>query len=140
MEQKDYILREIEKIGTVVRAILGRITGNEQMEAIHVGQEFEQTTEWMMQETDLNLSKVLTLEKEPLKEYLSSYKGFNVANLELIAEIFYQTGIRSPVDKKEKFLRKALQIYELCSDADHTFSFDRERKMNEIRKLLYEIK
>ena len=136
MVQKDYILREIEKIGAIVRAILGRITGKEQSEAIHVGQEFEQTTEWMKQETNLNLTKVLTLEKEPLKDYLSSFKGFNVTNLELLAEIFYQTGIRSPEEEKEKFLQKALQIYELCSDTDHTFSFDRERKMNEIRKLL----
>ena len=136
MVQEDYILREIEKIGTIVRAILGRIIGKEQTEAIHVGQEFEQTTEWMMQETNLSLTKVLTLKKEPLKEYLSSYKGFNVANLELLAEIFYQTGIRSPEDEKEKFLQKALQIYELCSETDHTFSFDRERKMDEIRKLI----
>ena len=136
MVQKDYILREIEKIGTIVRAILGRITGEEQTEAIHVGQEFEQTTELMIQETNLNLAKVLTLEEKPLKDYLASFKGFNVVNLELLAEIFYQTGIRSNESKKEKFLQKALQIYKLCSDTDRTFSFVRERKMNEIRRLL----
>ncbi|MBE0650415.1 MAG: hypothetical protein IH595_06210 [Bacteroidales bacterium] len=136
MEQKDYILREIEKIGTIVRAILGRITGDEQEEAITVGHEFEQTTEWMEQQINFSMKKVLTLEKEPLKEYIVSFKGFNVANMELLAEIFYQTGIHYPEDEQEKFLLKALQLYELCSERDHTYSFTRESKMNKIRGLL----
>ena len=136
MEQKDYLLREIEKIGAVVRAIMGRITGNEQEEAITVGHEFEQTTEWMLQETRFSLTKVLTLDKPLLKDYIASFRGFNVANMELLAELFYQTGIRYPEGQREKFLQKALQLYELCNEPDHTFSFERERKMNEVREVL----
>lgn len=136
MEQKDYILREIQKIGVIVRAILGRITGEEHPEAITVGNEFEQTTEWMLRETSFDLKKALMLEKEPLKDYLSSFKGFNVSNLELLAEIYYQTGIRSLEGRKEKLLQKALQLYELCCEMDRTFSFERERKMNELREIL----
>lgn len=136
MKQEDYILREIEKIGTIVRAILGRITSKEHSEAITIGKEFEQTTEWMLQETNFDLLKVLSLEKDPLKDYLSAHKGFNTTNLELLAEIFHQTGILSPESKKEKFLRKALQLYELCNETDHTYSFERERKMKEIKEIL----
>lgn len=136
MEQKDYILREIEKIGVIVRAVLGRITGEEHKEAVTVGQEFEQTTEWILQETNINLNKILTLEKQPLRDYISSFKGINVANLELLAEIYYQTGIRTPAGKKEKLLQKALELYTLCAETDRTYSFDRERKMNEISEIL----
>ena len=136
MEQKDYILREIEKIGTVVRAIMGRISGTETEEAITVGHEFEQTTEWMVQETGFSLMKVLTMEKQPLKEYIASFRGFNVANMELLAGLFYHTGIRYPEGEQERFLLKALQLYELCNETDHTFSLERERKINEIQNKL----
>lgn len=136
MEQKDYILREIEKIGVIVRAVLGHITGEEHKEAITVGNEFEQTTEWILERTNISLNKILKLEKQSLKDYISTFKGINITNLELLAEVYYQTGIRSPEGKKEKLLKKALQIYELCCETDRTYSFGRERKMSEIRNMI----
>ncbi len=70
------------------------------------------------------------------KDYISSFKGIDVSNLELLAEIIYRTGIRSPKGEKERCLQKALQIYELCNEMGRTFSFDRKSKMNDIRSVL----
>lgn len=119
-----------------MRAILGRFTDEEENLAITVGNEFEHTTELIFEKAGLDLQQILSLEKQELKDYISSFKGLNITNLEMLAEILHQTGIRSHQNEKDKFLQKALELYNLCNESDHTYSLDRERKVNEIRNML----
>lgn len=136
MEQKDFLLREIEKMGTVLRAIFGRLIGNKDMLAISIENDFEQTTEQLFNETGFDLKHLLTLNESESIEYLSQFKGINTLNLELLADIILQTGENEPDDTKSVFLIKALLLYKLCENRDKTFSFERTRKTDRIKNNL----
>lgn len=70
MEQKDYLLREIEKTGAVMRAILNRFSGNSENLALMVENRFEQTKEQLFDETGLNLDEFLNLDIAETKEFI----------------------------------------------------------------------
>jgi len=136
MEQKDYFLREIEKIGSVLRAILGRIQGKEENLAITINNQFEQTNEQLFKDTGFDLKHCLTLDEPAFNEYLSRYRGLNAVNLELLAEMLLQFGLDEDLQNPKQLLKKALLLYDLCEKSDKTYSFDRERKIKEIKNLL----
>ena len=137
MEQKDYLMREIEKIGLLLRSILGSLTNKNENLSIEITNPFAQTKELLINEINFDLEKFLILDESATKEYLSNFTGINSSNLDLLAEIVFQFGISEQSDKKRIFLEKALQLYELCSNTDKTFSSARERRINEIKNMLY---
>jgi hypothetical protein len=136
MEQKDFLLREIEKMGIVLRAILGRLTGNNDNLAISIDNEFEQTNEQLFNETGFALKHFLSLDESESISYLSQFKGINTLNLELLADIILQIAENEPDDKKIAFLKKALLLYKLCESNDKTFSFERVDKISRIKNEL----
>jgi hypothetical protein len=131
MEQKDYLLREIEKIGMVLRAILNTFLGKKENMAITMERSFEKTKEMLINEMNFDLDKFLSIDKTASLDYLSQYKGMNPENLELLAEITYNLGITKQ-DKRDIFFTKALQLYELCNEKDRTFSVERNNRIKEI--------
>lgn len=135
MEQKDYLLREIEKIGAVMRAILNRFTGNTENLAITVEKRFEQTKEQLFVETGLDLDEFLKLDMAETKKFIRHFNGINTVNLELLAEILLQSGIENKSVTDKLVLSKALILYELCNETDKTFSADRENKIEIIKRL-----
>lgn len=135
MEQKDYLLREIEKIGTVMRAILNRFTGNTENLAITVENRFEQTKEQLFDETGLDLDEFLKLDMSETKEFISHFKGINIVNLELLAEILFHLGMENKSGNENTILSKALILFELCNEIDKTYSTERENKINLIKSI-----
>lgn len=140
MEQKDYLLREIEKIGAVMRAILNILTGTADIEAIKLEKQFEQTKELLSDETGLNLDEFLGLNVSETKEYIRNYKGMNSENLELLAEILFRVGVKNESVTDKELLTKALHLFEICNETDHTYSTFRENKIKLIKSLLPNIK
>jgi hypothetical protein len=136
MEQKDYLLREIEKIGLVLRAILGNLFNKSENLAIRIHNDFEKTNEQLLNEIGFNLKYFLTLDDSAINEYLAKFNGLKTANLELLAELIFFFGENENSDTKRVFLEKALQLYELCKRTDKTYSFDREKKINIIKNAL----
>lgn len=135
MEQKDYLLREIEKIGAVLRAILNRFTGITENLAISVENRFEQTKEQLLNETGLDLDEFLKLEHSETKEFIRHFKGFNIVNLEMLAEILFLSGLKNETDSDKGLLAKALLLYELCNETDKTYTTERENKIRMIKSL-----
>lgn len=134
MEQKDYLLREIEKMGAVLRAILNRLTGTKGNLSITTENAFEQTSEDLIRELGFDLSRFISLDKAESEDYLSRFEGMNTVNLESLAGIIYQIALEEPVVRQQVLLDKALQIYDLCDTNDKTFSFDREQRIQAIQK------
>ena len=131
MEQKDYLVREIEKIGSVFRAILNRLI----VETV-TKKTVEKTDEQLLEEIDFDIKYFLTLSKSEVEDYISKYEGLDAVNLELLAEIILQISITEDCDNKEVFLNKALQLFELCNLADKTYSFERGEKIESIKEQL----
>ena len=136
MEQKDYLLREIEKMGAVLRAILNRLTGTKGNLAITIENDFEKTNGELIHEIGFDLTRFLTLEESISIDYISRFEGMSSINMELLAEIIYQIAIQEPADRKRIFFEKAIQLYELSETTDKTFSFDREQRIKELKKAL----
>jgi len=136
MENKDYFMREIEKIGTVLRAIINSLTGKKENLAITLENPFEETRELLYNETGFDLGKFLTMDEAASGDYIAQFKGINAENLELLAEITFQSGMSGAYETRKVFLEKALQLYEFSNRKDKTFSIERENKMEMIRKAL----
>ncbi|OFX34498.1 MAG: hypothetical protein A2X08_10335 [Bacteroidetes bacterium GWA2_32_17] len=136
MEQKDFLLREIEKIGTLLRMILNSFTGKNENITISNKCQFEKTKELLFNEIDFDFEKFLSFDISSSKDYILQFNGINTDNLELLAEIILQFSINEKSEKRKTYLEKALQIYELCNLTDKTFSFERESNITKIKKLL----
>lgn len=134
MEQKDYFMREIEKIGGLLRAIIGRMIRRKEDTSISDDTSFSETKDYVIQQSGINLECLATLDNLETAEYLLQFDGLNVENIELLAELFYLSGLAEKELRREMFLKKALQLYEICKSRDITFSFERENKITEIKK------
>jgi len=139
MGQEDYLLREIDKLGMVMRAILNSLAGGKENFAIALEKQFEETKETLLNEINFDLDKLLKLNDEEIIEYISGFKGFNHSNLELLAEITAQFGFNGKPYEKRIRLEKALLLFEICEQYDKTFSIERENRITLIKDALAEL-
>ena len=136
MEQKDYLLREIEKIGDIIRAIRQKLFGGTDDLAISVANQAEALKEMMLSEAFIDLDEIFVMDATETDAYLAGQKGFNVENIELLAQTLADIGMTSAPPASFAMLEKALQLYEICNLRDRTFSFAREAQINRIREEL----
>jgi len=136
MVQRDYILREIEKIGAIINAIRHKIFGGKDNLSITLEQQIENTKVMLLNEANFDLDKFLDLNIEKSNEYICSFDGFSVENIELLAECISQIGFNDKCDSSKKYLEKALQLYDLCKLKSKTYSFERETNIMAIKNVL----
>ena len=136
MEQRDYILREIEKIGKILSAILQKIFGGKDNLAISLETRIEDSKGMLLNETNFNLDKFLELDIENSNEYICSHNGFNGENMELLADCLYKIGLNDTCGTSKKYLEKALQLYDLCNLKSKTYSFERETNIKAMKNIL----
>lgn len=138
MEQKDYLLREIEKMGLLLRQLLNALTGNTGNSAISALQQVEETNEQLISEIGLDLNRILALHNSELLPYINQLKGIDNQNRELLADILYQQGVSNNGNRRKDYLEKSLHLYEYCRLADKTYSIDREFKIELVKRMLSE--
>jgi len=134
MEQKDYLLREIEKIGRIMRAIRAKLSGGNDSLAITLKKATADLKEMLFNDANLDLEKLLVLDAAETDAYLNTLQGFSVENIELLAETLSGTGLKYD---STVFLEKALQLFEICSLRDRTFSFKRETNIRRVKDALH---
>ncbi len=139
MEQKDYLLREIEKIRFVLQAILGKMIGGKIDSAVEDADHFAQTNELLIDNVNLDLEKLMTLNDSETKEYINTFEGLSIENLEMLSDVLYHLGLTDKVSEKRLFFHKALQILDICNKTDKTFSFERENKIRTINSELKKV-
>ena len=136
MEQKDYLLREIEKIGAIVNAIRQKKFGDKENMEITLEHQIENTKVKLLNEMNFDLDKFLDLDTEESNKYILSFDGFNVENIGLLAEYLSEIGFSDKCDNSKKYLEKSLQLYNLCNLKSKTYSFGREAKITAIKHAL----
>ena len=140
MERRDYLLREIEKIGAIINAIRKKIFGGKGNLSITLEKQIENAKEMLLSEVNFHFDKLFDLDLDCSNEYISSFEGFSVENIELFAESIAQIGFHDNCDNPEKYLEKALQLYELCNLKSKTYSFERENNIVALKTACKEIK
>ncbi len=136
MEQKDYLLREIEKIGLLLRYIFSKITGNGENYVLTMENQWAEEKGLLLHETGFDVDLFLSLNGSEIEQYISKFSGFNSPNFELLADILKAMGMKTEPEKSKEYLESALKLYEFCNSLDKTFLFDRERKISEIKNVL----
>jgi uncharacterized protein YciU (UPF0263 family) len=133
MEQKDYLLREIEKIGLMLRMIISKLRLKGDNPVITMKTQFEEAKELMLQEAGFDIEEFLKLDINSVEQYMSKFAGFRTANIELLADVLKEMGVSSEPKMAKILWEKALRLYQICNSLDKTFSFERENKIDEIR-------
>lgn len=135
MEQKDFLLREIEKIGLLIRAIRQRLLGGTGNTAIHPERQMSEAKELLFQELQFDLDHFLSLDSEATNRYFELFEGFNVDNIEQLADCLAQLGSGIHSDTAKQYREKALQLYTLCNTKSKTYSFEREAKIEILKRV-----
>lgn len=137
MEQKDYLLREIEKIGLLLRAILNKLKLNADNGAITLENHFDQEKELLLNEIGFNIDEFALINDSDIEQYLSKFDGVKGVNLELLADVLMEAGFKAENNMTTAYFEKALRLYELCNSLDKTYSVERESKIKELKNILY---
>jgi hypothetical protein len=133
MEQKDFILREIEKIKTLLLSIIGEIVPSKSII------EQQRTEELISNQIKVlygkNLNYILNLEKGYFDAEFSHNKGFNFENIELLGDLLFTLG-NDDFNLKIAHLKKAVELYRFIDNMSKTFSFERQEKIRIIESLM----
>lgn len=117
---EDYIMREIDKLGKVIEAILlkiGVLKESEQDETIAEATKIE-----LAEQLDLDIDALLA-QKEFI-ETLTQVYGFSHSNLEKFAELLFDMTIASSDrDEKEKITEHIFSIYDYLKRVGAALSF-----------------
>jgi predicted translin family RNA/ssDNA-binding protein len=134
MYQRDYILRMIDMLGDLIRAIMGLITGGKLEQA----------------ERKLNEAFLTFLRKDasffqhiPVKDITSTLlneHNYTNGHLEILAGLLYaEAELKEASGKKADStidLEKSLKLYLYTEESNRTYSFDRQEKIRIIRDKL----
>jgi len=132
MEQKDYILREIEKISVLLRYLLGKIVPSDKSETIFTK---EQLNRELAEELGIDLNELTKITPEAFIAELSRNEAFNLGNMELLADLFVQAALNK-MSNKIISLTHALELYQYIDKTGSTYSFERATKIQTVLKLL----
>jgi hypothetical protein len=134
MEQRDYILREIEKISTLILGMLGRL------KAISSPKQFEQEREALFGEfkevTGLSIDDILAADPGQVRDLLTDKRGFNLSNIDSLADLLYEFSYTLEADESSQCIQKAIMLLEWLAMEEKTFNLDRERRLADYRKEL----
>lgn len=133
IEQKDYLLREIEKIGAIIISIRQKLFGGKGKTAISLEGQIKLAKAMLLDEAQFDFDKFMVLNQEDSKAYLDSFKGFSVENIELLAECIGQIAYKETSALSKPYLEKALQLYELCNSKSKTYSISRASQIKDIK-------
>lgn len=133
MEQKDYIMREVEKFGLILRAMRQRLIGGGESFATRLENEVEEAKGMLLEQLNFDVDRFMEMDNEASIKYLSSFEGLNIENLETLALNFANLGSE---EFQEEYVQKALLIYHHCNRKSQTFSFEREAKIAELNKTI----
>ena len=131
MEQRDYILREIEKISILLLALIGKLKSLTQNKLFE--QERGMIDDQLEEFTGMDIDKLLSLSHEELRSSLGKEKGFDLSNLENLSELLTLMADRMNLEEAIMANSKALLILEWIDEESKTFSLERRSRMMEIK-------
>lgn len=139
MEQKDYLLREIEKLWAILNALRQKILEGKANSTVAFEEQMENAKAMLLNEVSFDFDKLLNLSAEESSRYIINFEGFNTQNIELLAEYVAEIGFNDECDNPKKYLEKALQLYELCNLKSKAYSVERETNIRAIKEGLEEL-
>jgi hypothetical protein len=133
MQQSDYILREIEKIGAMIMGMIGKMRRRKEEGEQSNEDEFSEWKVELRENASLDLDVLLHTELQDFATFFERQKGYNEANTELIADLLVQIA-KNPIGYDARELKmKALEIYQYLDTSSKTYSFERVNKIKQLK-------
>ena len=136
MEFEDYFKRQIDEIGKMLAALLGRLTGLK-MEG-QFGQGLDLVKQTLDEESVLNYNELASVPPDKLIDHLNK-KNIRHENYEKLAELFFEMaeGLEN-TDRQAAmdFYEKSLKIHIFLNQSGSVYSFERHYKIDEIKEIL----
>lgn len=132
MEQKDFILREIEKISVLLQYLIGKFIPSKTIQEQQTTEELINTELQKQYGNDLNF--ILNIDPLDFDSVFSKNKGFTFGNIELLADLLFTLG-NNEYSKDLKYLNKAHELYTYINVKSKTYSLERINKINKLKTL-----
>ena len=138
MEQRDYMMRQIEQLGQVLALILARLLNIKQVPSASLS--LDEIMSIYSDELDFTLDLILQTPKEKLIELLTTRIKFIDRHFEKMAEILSETAdlydSSGQADTARDLREKSILIYEHLQETTGVYSLDRMMKISEIKQRL----
>jgi hypothetical protein len=131
MEQRDYILREIEKISVLILGLIARL--REAKAENRLDKERDSVSEEFESSSDVNIYKVIGSDLKDLPGMLSNDSGFDFRNMELMANLLIEFSTNMDEGQRRMAIEKSVFLLELVDRESKVFSFERQIKINELK-------
>lgn len=131
MQQEDYILREIEKIGQIMLYIRQKLFGGSDNLATTPERQQTSLSEMLLEEAQFDVSYFLSCNELGALTYMNRFPGFNVENRELLADCLAEIGFSASLNASN-YLTKALYLYQSCNALSQVFSFTIDDKIRKV--------
>ena len=136
MQQSDYILREIEKISSMIMGLLGKMIRKNSEEQLLNEQAYNEAVQEFNSVSSLYFDQLLGVQPDDFNHFFLRSKGYDDHNVEQIAELLLNMGQISDVKRKNLLLEKSLQIYQYLDASQKTYSIERVSRIHQIKTLL----
>src|SRR6056297_2115784 len=133
MEQKDYLMREIEKIRVVLEAMLNKIKGGDS-DIPQVNENFDEVNKLFITDTRIDLSTLINSDSSQFDNIFKKENGYNETNIEQFADILVEMANKAEGNLKFQLNQKARETYEYVDALSNSFSFGRKMKMDALKK------
>lgn len=134
MEQRDFVLREIEKIGAMLLALIGKL------KSISPGKQFAvervKIDKDLKSITGLTMEEILTLPVEDIASRLLGDSRFDEGNMGKVAEIMALMSDLLPELESDQAMERELGILELIEREGKTYSFERQSRIALLKEIL----
>lgn len=138
MVERDYIMRMLQEFFDAIAKLLRRTPGQEP-DLSHIQKQFNEMYRQFFRRSPhyfYETEKEIIL-KELEEEGLDEKNLF--AKIQMLSELLYQDGlIKKNIPEKWMYLEKALYLLEYLNKNSRTYSWDREQKMEDIKKIQME--
>jgi len=138
MEQRDYLMRQIEQAGRALAKVMADLTGLKNQGKVHEG--IEQAEQSLQDELDLSIEKMTGIPLDQFIHTLKEKEHMFAENFEQTADLLVEIaeGYRQQgsLEKSRALYQRALVLYEYVEEAGSSFSFNRHSRMQKIKELL----
>ncbi len=140
MEHRDLLKDQIEQLGKVLAKVLSDFLGFKS--SGNAIQGIEISNESLQSELDIDIEKIMAINKTELDEYVRNRKLTDI-HLELLSEYLKEVGaVKTKIDKSDAqlCLQKAIELLDIADEISKTMSFDRINKKGDINTVLQQTK
>lgn len=136
MEQRDFLMRQIELMMHAIVALIRKLTGLKDLKE----DEMQQITDDMLfQHLEVSVAEIIKTPREVFTELITSMPGMNENNLELFSDVLVlNSKSRNSKTEALDLLKKAFAILNWIDDKSSTFSMDRQDRIKEIQSMIGE--